>query len=321
MQVDTKAVTETVESAGPAIELRVPETEPTSETTVTETEQPVVAETQQNLGRGHRVPVPSVKLCDYVTYNSQCSPDKHNTPPVHPAPSRHSETSQGKTASSYPITAYVTDAVFSERHQAFLAAISAGVEPQTWREAMLDPIWNGAMSTDVVSLEEQRTWDVTELPKGKKALICQWVFKYKYNADWTVERPKARLVVCGNRQVEGRDYGETFAPVVKITTVRTLLEVTVAKNWEVHQMDVHNAFLHGDLEEEVYMKMPPGFYGDSPTKVCKLRKSLYGLKQAPCCWFAKLTNVLKKFRFKQSYYDYSRFTYIKMAEVCAFSST
>lgn len=178
--------------------------------------------------------MPSVRLQDYVTYNSQCRPDKHTALPVHPSPSRYSEASPGKTVSSYPITAYVSDAVFSDRHQAFLAAISSGVEPRNWREAMMDPIWNGAMSTEVVALEGQRTWDVTELPKGKKGLTCQWVFKYKYNADGTMERPKARLVVCGNRQVEGEDYGETFAPVAKITTVRTLLEVAVAKNWEVH---------------------------------------------------------------------------------------
>lgn len=76
-------------------------------------------------------------------------------------------------------------------------------------------------------------------------------------------------------------------------------------------MDVHNAFLHGNLTEKIYMKMPPGFYGDSPTKVCKLRKSLYGLKQAPRCWLVKLTVALKKFGFKQSYSDYSLFTFIK----------
>lgn len=121
--------------------------------------------------------------------------------------------------------------------------------------------------------------------------------------------------MCGNKQVKGEDYEETFAPVVKLMTVRTLLEVAVATNWEVDQMDVHNAFLYGDLEEEVYMKMPPGFSASDPNKVCRLRKSLYGLKQTPRCWFAKLTNALKKAGFKQSYSDYSLFTYIKGGKI------
>lgn len=99
--------------------------------------------------------------------------------------------------------------------------------------------------------------------------------------------------------------------MAKLTTVRTLLEVAVAMNWKVHQMDVHNAFLHGDFKEEVYMKMPPGFSASDPNKVCRLKKSLYGLKQAPRCWFAKLTSALKKAGFKQSYSDYSLFTYIR----------
>lgn len=176
---------------------------------------------------------------------------------------------------------------------------------------MSDPHFKEAMSVEVEALEELGTWDVTVLPRGKKALACMWIYKYKYNADGTVERPKARLVVCGNRQVEGEDYDETFAPVAKLTTVRTLLEVAAAKNWEVHQMDVHNAFLHGDLKEEVYMQMPPGFQSTAPGKVCRLRKSLYGLKQAPRFWFAKLTTALKKFGFVQSYSDYLLFSYVK----------
>lgn len=112
----------------------------------------------------------------------------------------------------------------------------------------------------------------------------------------------------GNHQVEGIDYNETFAPVAKMTTVRAFLAVAAAKNWELHQMDVHNAFLHGDLFEEVYTKIPFGFQGDKPGKVCRLRKSLYGLKQAPRCWFAKLSQSLREYGFIQSYSDYSLFT-------------
>ena len=81
-----------------------------------------------------------------------------------------------------------------------------------------------------------------------------------------------------NHQVEGIDYNETFAPVAKMTTVQVFLAVTAAKNWELHQMDEHNTFLYGNLSEEVYMKIPHGFQGDKPDKVCRLQKSLYGLK-------------------------------------------
>lgn len=218
----------------------------------------------EELGRGQRVPKLSVRLRDYVTCNAECHPDKHHTRYA-PAPSVPSETCPGK-ASSYHISAYVTGVIFSEKHGAFLAAITADVVPRSFEEAVRDPICNGAIGKEVVALEGQRTWDVTDLPKGKRALGCRWLYKYKYNADGTNERPKARLIVYGNKQVEGEDNEETFAPVAKLTTVRTLLEVAVAMNWEVHQMDVHNTFLHGDLEEEVYMKMPLGFSAKDPNK-------------------------------------------------------
>ena len=270
------------------------------------------SEPVQELGRGHRVLQASVKLKDYICYNSQCLSDKHK--PVSssssPPPSSSSTNGPGNNT-SHPISAYVSDAVFLEKHQVFLAAITAGIEPRSFKEAMRDPRFREAMSSEVVALERERTWDVVDLPKGKKALSNQWIHKIKYNADGTVERYKSRLVVCGNKQTEGVDYDETFAPVAKLTTVRTMLEVGVALNWEIHQMDVHNAFLHGDLKEEVYMKLPQGFQTDDPSKVCRLKKSLYGLKQAPRCWFAKLTSALKTFGVKQSYADYSLFTYIK----------
>lgn len=167
------------------------------------------------------------------------------------------------------------------------------------------------MTDEYTALEANHTWDITTLPPRKKAIICQWIYKTMFDANGKETRKKSRLVACGNRQREGLDYTDMFAPVAKPTSVRILLQVATVKKWEIHQMDVHNAFLHGDLKEEVYMKLPPGFDDPDPTKVCRLRKSIYGLKQSPRCWFSKLTTALKSYGFKQSRADYSHFSLIK----------
>lgn len=107
------------------------------------------------------------------------------------------------------------------------------------------------------------------------------------------------------------NYKETFAPVIKMATFRIFLGVASARNWELHQMDVQNAFLHGDLKEEVYMKLPPGYETDDPNQVCRLHKSIYDLKQSPRCWFSKLSTTLLEFGFIQSASDYSLFSYTR----------
>ena len=115
------------------------------------------------------------------------------------------------------------------------------------------------MSSEIQALETNGTWTLTDLPKGKKPIGCRWVYKIKYSSDGTIECYKTRLIAKGYTQVEGMDYKETFAPVAKLVTIRCLLAVAAARNWSLHQLDVQNAFLHGDLHEEVYMLPPPGY--------------------------------------------------------------
>ena len=126
------------------------------------------------------------------------------------------------------------------------------------------------MNVELKALEQNHTWTVMDLPAGKTPIGCRWVYKIKHKADGSIERYKARLVAKGYTQMEGIDYFDTFSLVAKLTTVRVLLSIAAIKGWHLEQLDVNNAFLHGDLNEDVYMSLPPGLSGFDPSKVCKL---------------------------------------------------
>ena len=138
--------------------------------------------------------------------------------------------------------------------------------------------WELAMDDEMNSLSSNQTWDLVHLPKGKSALHNKWVYRIKEEADGR-KRYKARLVVKGFQQKPGIDYSEIFSPVVKISTIRSVLSIVVVENLHLEQLDVKIAFLHGDLEEDIYMQQPEGYaVKGKENLVCKLKKSLYGLK-------------------------------------------
>ncbi|PKI60755.1 hypothetical protein CRG98_018838 [Punica granatum] len=212
-------------------------------------------------------------------------------------------------STSHPLEHYINYSDIDTAQLSFLAAIDFEIEPTTYSMAAKDPRWRLAMADEIRALEDNGTWRIQSLPSGKKPIGCKWVFKIKRRADGTVECYKARLVAKGFTQIEGIDFHETFAPVAKLVTVCYLLTIAIAKQWDIHQLDVNNAFLHDDLDEEVYMSLPPGFCSTHTNQVCRLQKSLYGLCQASRNWYSKFATALIQYGFQQSKANHSLFTF------------
>ncbi|CAI7849977.1 unnamed protein product, partial [Closterium sp. NIES-53] len=198
---------------------------------------------------------------------------------------------------------------YEECAYAFFSPVEMPGEPATLKEALESSDaeeWKKAMESELKSIEENGKLELVELPEGRKAITSKWLFKIKSDADSKIERYKSRLVAKGYQQKEKVEYKEMFAPVVKPTTLRTLLAGAVIKGWVVKQMDVTTAFLNGVLAEEIFMAQPEGF-DDGSGRVLRLKKALYGLKQAPRQWYLKLRGVLEEIGFTPSTADHSLF--------------
>ena len=254
-------------------------------------------------------PENEVQFSNSETFNSNNSntgyrlPDRHNRgkPPKRFRPEEDGE-------GNYAISKFVTTEHLPSPLKEFDTTLASVRIPERLEEAMSNPKWLEAMRAEMEALEKNHTWRLVSLPKGRKLVGCKWVFTVKYGPTGLIDRYKARLVAKGFTQTYGIDFQETFSPVAKLNTIRILLSLAANLDWPLHQFDVKNAFLHGDLEEEVYMAIPPGYsHSGSQQLVCKLEKALYGLKQSPRAWFGRFCSAMNKYGYTQSDSDHTLF--------------
>ncbi|KAG8480419.1 hypothetical protein CXB51_025096 [Gossypium anomalum] len=175
------------------------------------------------------------------------------------------------------------------------------VEPSNYEEAARDMNWKRAMEAELDMIQKNQTWDLVKRPEKKKVIGVRWVFRARFNANGSLNKYKARLVVKGYSQQYGIDFEETFAPVARLDTIKLLLSLAAQKQWKIHQLDVKSAFLNGYLKEEIYVEQPDGFQIQGhEDKVYRLKKALYGLKQAPRAWYDRIDTYLSRLGFEKS---------------------
>lgn len=187
-------------------------------------------------------------------------------PPVVEPPQLEAPTQTATPATEAPRHAMTTRSKhgISKQKQIFsLHTQTKSPLPKSYLKALDDPNWNPSMNVEYDAIIKSDTYDLVPRPPNANVIVSMWLHKHKYNADGSFKKHKSRLVANGKSQENGIDYDETFSPVVKPATIRTLLHLALANNWDVHQLDVQNAFLHGTLNETVYMSQPPGFVDES----------------------------------------------------------
>ncbi|GKA24510.1 putative RNA-directed DNA polymerase [Tanacetum coccineum] len=181
---------------------------------------------------------------------------------------------QGKV--KYGLNRYVNYANLTADNYSFVTNLNKSIKPKTYKEASTDSKWIEPMNDEMEALNRNGTWEITDLPKGRKHVGSKWISKIKYRANGEIERYKARLVAIGFSQKEGLDYEEKFSPVVKKVIVRCVLYLAVQNNWSIFQLDVNNSFLYGELVEDVYMSLPKGLFvhGDQRVMYGPLKSDL-----------------------------------------------
>ena len=153
-------------------------------------------------------------------------------------------------------------------------------EPISYKQYSVHAKWVVGMNKELIALEDNHTWDLTNLPVGKKSIGSKWVYKVKVKPDGSVDMFKARLEAKGYNQIERIDYFDSFSPIAKLVIVKLFLAIPATKSRPIHQLDINNVFLHDYLDEKVYMQPSEGYTKATPSQVCKLKRSLYNLKQA-----------------------------------------
>jgi Reverse transcriptase (RNA-dependent DNA polymerase) len=185
-------------------------------------------------------------------------------------------------------------------------------EPASYTAAISGPqgdLWKQSIDIEHQALLENQTWDLVPLPPGRKAIKSKWIFKVKYKSDGNVEKFKSRLVILGCMQKSGLDYNEVFAPVCRLESLRMFLAISAALDLHIHQLDISTAFLHADIDEEVYMQQPEGTQKPGTAHlVCRLRKALYGLRQSPRLFYQLLHKYLVSIGFIRTGKDYCMYT-------------
>jgi hypothetical protein len=189
-------------------------------------------------------------------------------------------------------------------HYSFVSSI----EPYRVEDALRDSDWVMAMQEELNNFTRNEVWHLVPRPT-QNVVGTKWVFRNKQDEHGVVTKNKARLVAKGYSQVEGLDFGETYAPVARLESIRILLAYATYHGFKLYQMDVKRAFLNGPIKEEVYVEQPPGFEdSEYPNHVYKLSKALYGLKQAPRAWYQCLRDFLITNEFKVSKVNPTLFT-------------